>query len=97
MNMLWVALTVAAACVGVSGTGCGLSPDVDAPPYCPPPDGGQGCSCPGTSVGAIGCAETFTCLADRTWAPYDASCLTPASEGGSIPGDAGVADAMNEQ
>ncbi len=37
-------------------------------------------------VFAYGCAETFTCRSDGTWAPYDASCLTGAAA------DAGAAD-----
>jgi hypothetical protein len=56
------------------------------PPPCPLPDGGERCSCPGTSVQPFGCAQPFTCLEDGTWAPYDASCLTIASEAGDATG-----------
>jgi hypothetical protein len=44
----------------------------------------------------FGCAEVFMCRQDGTWAPYDASCLTMSSEAGSIPSDAGVANATGE-
>lgn len=69
-------------------TACKLTPDLQPPPTCAPPDGGTHCSCPGMNVGLFGCAETFTCRQDGTWAPYDASCLT----GAGVVADAGVAD-----
>jgi hypothetical protein len=77
---------------------CSIQPDLEPPPNCslPMADGGPRCSCPGTSIQAFDCAEVFMCRQDGTWAPYDASCLTMSSEAGSIPSDAGVADATGE-
>jgi hypothetical protein len=75
MKMSWIAL-VLAACISVIGTGCDSGETRGPPSPCPLPDGGERCSCPGSSIQPFGCAETFTCLDDGTWAPYDASCLT---------------------
>ena len=77
---------------------CGNQIPLEPPPICslPVPDGGPRCSCPGTSMQRLDCAEVFMCRQDGTWAPYDASCLTMSSEAGSIPSDAGVADATRE-
>ncbi len=91
MNLAWVALIFGAVCISVLGAGCDHS---YPPPFCSPPNGDGGrCSCPGTMAIAFGCDEVFTCRADGTWAPYDGSCLTPPREGGSVPDDAGAADA----
>jgi len=77
---------------------CNNQIPLGAPPFCSPPtpDGGSRCSCPGTWMQRLDCAEVFMCRQDGTWAPYDASCLTISSEAGSIPSDAGVADATRE-
>jgi hypothetical protein len=96
MNLSWIALNLASLCTGGLGAGCHLDPGLHPPPDCQPPDGGPRCSCPGTSFQALDCAEVFVCRQDGTWAPYDASCLTMSSEAGSIPSDAGAADATGE-
>lgn len=77
---------------------CSNQIPLEPPPTCslPMPDGGPRCSCPGTSMQRLDCAEVFMCRQDGTWAPYDASCLTMPSEAGSIPRDAGIADATGE-
>src|SRR5580658_6741354 len=82
MKMSWIALTLAAGCIGSLGAGC-ISDPSRPPPNCSTPDGGRQCSCPGTSVQLInppaGCPP-FTCLEDGQWAPYDAACLAACAE-----------------
>ena len=90
MNMPWLALILAAACISGVGAGCANGRGQHPPFPCALPDGGgeggERCSCPGFSVQLFnppaGCPP-FTCLGDGTWAPYDAACLTNASEAGS--------------
>src|SRR5580704_6956593 len=80
---------------------CSIQPDLEPPPQCslPMPDGGERCSCPGTSAQIfnppVGCPP-FMCRSDGTWAPYDAACLTSAGEAGPLQSDAGFVDATGD-
>jgi hypothetical protein len=92
MRMSRIALILAAVCVVVLGTGCDSGETLGPSLHCPLPDGGERCSCPGSAVQPFGCAETFTCLDDGTWAPYDASCLTNVATDGATEDAAACAE-----
>jgi hypothetical protein len=80
VNMSWVALILAAVCIGVLGAGCNSGDPAgagasDPPPPCPLPDSGEPCTCPGSSVCTGTESVWFKCLDSGAWEKTDLSCV----------------------
>jgi hypothetical protein len=76
----WLLITVGTLLPACDGNSVG--DHSTPPPYCPPPDSGERCTCPGSSVcpapqlvdgGEV--AVWFKCLEDGTWMKTDLSCV----------------------